>query len=79
MKTKIAATVNIQVAVECPSCGLGIDLLDENATSGVCHNDDSSILKSVFDNKTRSWEEFEIEDVTCSYCGHNFDVSGLVY
>lgn len=58
------ARLDIQVYVDCPRCGRLLDLLDEDDTAGVAHNDEGHVL-------------FQIMDVQCSECGHEFNVHGL--
>lgn len=46
----VAATLSVEMYVECPNeeCDNYIDLLDENQTDGVAHNDDGYLLRQMF-------------------------------
>lgn len=77
----VRATMEIQVIVNCPSCGEFINLLDEEDTAGTDHNDDGEILKQSCPTTGQYWREaherFAVDDVQCSYCGSTFQVKGL--
>lgn len=77
----IRATLSISVIVECPECSYPIDLLEENDTNGVAHNDEGGVLREVCPTDGRHWSEacdkFVLEDVTCSSCKHTFAVNGV--
>lgn len=80
MKT-VSATMQISVYVNCPHCDYLIDLMDEDDTNGIVHNDDSYILKQAipYGDWDESHREFEVDDVTCSHCKGSFDVKELVW
>jgi hypothetical protein len=72
----VKARLDIQVYVNCPHCDNLINLLDENDTNGVAHNDCNDILKEACPdgNWSESHDKFELEDVTCSVCKGDFNV-----
>jgi hypothetical protein len=72
MKT-VVAILRIEVLVDCPHCDTLIDLLDENDTDGVMHDDDSGVLSQVFQTD-KSWSDFELDEVRCSKCKGEFNV-----
>ena len=74
----VSALLDIEMFVTCPndSCGDYINLLDERETDGVCHNDDSQLLRQMFPNRG-SHGDFECKDVTCTKCKTKFNVRGL--
>jgi len=75
MKTA-KARLDIQVFVNCPHCDALLNLLDENDTNGVAHNDCSDILKEACPSGTwsDSHDKFELDNVTCSECKGEFNV-----
>ncbi len=74
----VAATLNIEMNVECPNeeCGAYIDLLNEKETDGYDHNDDGHLLRQMFPSNGSN-RDFECEDVVCSRCKTQFDVKEL--
>jgi hypothetical protein len=75
MKT-VAASLHIQMHVECPECENYIDLLDPDDTDKYDHNDEGQLLKQMF-HKHIDHREFECEEVTCSDCKTTFNVKEL--
>ena len=79
--SKTSARLSINVYVECPSCEATIDLMDMSDTDGHDHNEGNDILKQACPIDGRHWseahEDFEIEDVTCTECKHEFTVKTL--
>ena len=77
-KEIVGATLSINMYVTCPNseCGTCIDLMDEGDTDGTEHDDESMLLRQMFPNNGDN-EDFECEDVTCSYCKATFNVKGL--
>jgi len=75
----VKSRLDIQVYVNCPHCDYLIDLLDENDTDGVAHNDCGDILKEAFPsgNWSESHDKFYLEYVTCTDCKGSFRVSGM--
>ncbi len=75
MKT-VAASLHIQMHVDCPGCDNYIDLLDSSDTDDYDHNDEGNLLRQMFP-KHGEHEDFECEDVTCSECKTTFNVKEL--
>ena len=77
----VRAELLIKVMVNCPTCGMAINLLDDKDTSGVAHNDDANVLRQACPDTGEYWhqahEKFEVDDVQCSYCRATFQVKGL--
>lgn len=79
MKTA-RATLDINVWVECPTCEAEIDLLDEDDTAGVAHNDEGHVIKQACPSDghwSTEHEKFEVTEVECSKCGVEFNVAGI--
>ena len=74
----VAATLSIEMHVECPNkeCGNYIDILNQSETGGVDHNDDGFLLRQMFP-RHGSHDDFEIEDIICQRCKTKFDVKTL--
>lgn len=73
----VSATLYIHVYVDCPHCQELIDLLNEDDTDGVAHNDCGDILREACPDKghwTDSHDQFELDDVTCTKCKTTFNV-----
>jgi hypothetical protein len=77
MKT-VTARLHIEMIVSCPNddCGNYIDLLDENDTDDVLHDDEGDLLKQMFPTHG-SHDDFECDEVTCTECKTVFNVKGL--
>lgn len=79
MSEDVRATLYIAVNVDCPSCDMGIDLMDADDTSGRDHNEEGYVIRQACPNDT--WtdehEKFNVEEVKCTLCGHEFNVKGL--
>jgi hypothetical protein len=75
----VEARLDIEVFVNCPSCGFFIDLLREEDTDGYAHNDEGQILNQACPNGNWSEEHkgFEVEEVICTQCKTPFGVKGL--
>lgn len=77
----VRAELQIQVMVDCPSCGGLLDLLDESDTAGTAHNDEGNVLRQACPDTGEWWgdahKKFEVEEVECTHCGAVFDVKGL--
>ena len=75
----VRARLDIQVYVDCPHCENLIDLLDENDTDGVAHNDEGAILKDACPDGywMDSHAKFELRDVVCSECKGSFSVKEI--
>lgn len=75
------ARLCIEVLVDCPNCEWLIDIMDPSDTDGTEHNDCGDVLKCACPVDGRAWidshEDFEVEDVVCSNCKHEFTVEGL--
>lgn len=75
----VSARLDIQVYVDCPNCDNLIDLLDEADTDGVAHNEEGYVLSQACPEG--QWidghKKFEVEDVTCTNCKHDFTVRTL--
>ncbi len=69
----IAARLDIEIFVDCPKCEWLIDLLKEEDTDGVMHDDDGEILRQVFNDH----DNFTVDEVTCSKCKTTFNVKEL--
>lgn len=78
MKT-VSARLDIQVYASCPYCDYLIDLLDENDTGGVAHNDEGAILNEACPDGywMDSHEKFELKKVECSHCKGTFNVKTI--
>ena len=78
MKT-VSARLDIEIWVDCPECDTLINILDERDTSGHNHNEEGHILSQA--TPDGSWydkhKEFEVDDVKCSVCEHEFNVKEL--
>ena len=72
----VEARLDVEIFVNCPSCDFLIDLLNENDTNDEPLNDDSQLLRQVFDPKI-DYSSFECDEVTCSECKSTFNVKGL--
>ena len=79
--SKATARLGIEVLVDCPNCETLINLLDPSDTNGFEHNDCGDILKDACPTDGRHWmdahKDFEVEEVVCSECKHEFTVEGL--
>lgn len=75
MKT-VEARLDIEMFVDCPECEHLIDLLREQDTDGVAHDDDSALLRQMFPSHGNH-SDFTCDDVTCSNCKNTFNVKGL--
>tara|TARA_R110000822_G_scaffold184812_1_gene324098 strand:+ start:502 stop:756 length:255 start_codon:yes stop_codon:yes gene_type:complete len=75
----VKASLNIEVNVDCPNCGLCLDLLDHRDTNSNYHNEDGYVLIQACGGEqlTTNHEAFEVEEVTCSYCMTEFNVKGI--
>jgi uncharacterized C2H2 Zn-finger protein len=76
---EVEARLDVEVFVDCPKCGYLIDLMNEDDTSGVCHNDEGQVMRQACPDG--SWidehKKFSIKDVTCSRCDAEFNVKGI--
>ena len=75
---EVRATLHIQVTVNCPHCDSYINLLDEDDTDGFYHNEEGHILSQTCPNDSH-WSDgnLEVNEVTCSECGKEFNVRGV--
>ncbi len=74
----VSAELHIEMTVNCPNdeCDSYIDLLSEKDTNNFDHNDESGLLRQMFNDDIRH-EDFECDEVTCSQCKKVFNVKGL--
>ncbi len=81
MSEQATATLHIEVTVNCPLCDAHIDLLNPSDTGGQELNDCGEVLKDACPTDGRHWvdahKSYEVDDVTCSECGSEFDVKGI--
>lgn len=77
----VSADLTIHVYVNCPHCDDFIDLLDESDTNGYNHNEEGDILRQTCPTNGNHWSDehktFSVDDVTCSKCKNDFNVSVL--
>lgn len=78
MNNEVTARLDIEMFVDCPNedCGYLIDLLKEEDTNQVMHDDDSYLLRQMFPSHG-DHDDFECEEVTCTKCKTTFNVKGL--
>ncbi len=72
----VEARLDVEIFVNCPYCDFMIDLLNENDTNDEPLNDDSQLIRQVFDPRV-DYSDFECDEVTCSKCKSTFDVKRL--
>jgi ssDNA-binding Zn-finger/Zn-ribbon topoisomerase 1 len=72
----VAARLDIEMFVDCPSCDYMIDLLNAKETNDHDHNDDSDLLKQMFPSDG-DHSDFECDGVTCTQCKTTFNVREL--
>lgn len=76
----VIARLYISVFVDCPNCEHMIDLMNPQDTSGYDHNDCGEVLKQACPSDghwSEEHEEFRVDDVKCTACGHEFDVKEM--
>lgn len=68
----VRADLVICAYVECPSCQESIDLMDD-------YNDEGQVIRQACPDGVWSdeHEKFEVLNVECDNCGHEFDVKGM--
>lgn len=72
----VHAWLAMHIYVDCPECDYLIDLLREDDTNGVLHDDEGALMRQVFP-VNGSHEDFECDDVTCTKCKTTFNVREL--
>ncbi len=79
MSDIISASLNISVLTECPQCETQIDLMNQDETSGVDHNEEGGVVSQACPDGcwTTQHQSFKVRSVKCSVCGGEFDVHGL--
>jgi len=75
----VSASLNISVLTECPQCEASIDLMNQNDTSGVDHNEEGGVVSQACPDGcwTTQHQSFKVRTVKCSECCKEFDVHGL--
>ena len=75
----VNATMSINIHVDCPHCDEFIDLLDDDQTCDIDHDEEGYILKQALPDG--HWHEehdkFKVEGVTCTNCRGSFNVEKL--
>ena len=66
--TKNIASLSWALWVNCPKCGEGNDLSDDD--------DENWLAIKIFNNK---WDQAKGHECTCHECGHEFILDGVEY
>ena len=76
----IEARLDVCMYVDCPNpeCESLINLLDEDDTNGDPLDDDSVLIRHIFDHDN-VYGEMECNDVVCTQCKTAFNVKGLAW
>ena len=75
----VEANLMIRIEVYCPNCEAELNLLDEDDTNGVAHNDEGNLMQQAFPDLvpwSRAHPEFKVSEVQCSECREIFNVKG---
>lgn len=75
----ISARLDIRLYVNCPHCDDLLDLLNEDDTGGVDHNEEGYILQQACPDGywCDSHDKFELHGVICGTCGEVFNVNTI--
>ena len=76
----VVARLDIEIFVDCPECGVVIDLMNKEHTSGIWHNEDGDLLSQACPSNvhwTDAHEKFSVKPVTCTVCETIFNVERL--